>query len=153
VRTLVAPGTKNATRRDRTIICDAWAGRIFDPPFGFPTAPVFHLTDNELRTAFYEAQVAAGLIAEPPRSANGKKLWEQVRPHRIHDARHTYAITRLLGTDGEPKRTMKFIAHQLGHADETMLSRVYAKANVEARHDLALAEIAMDEKVTLEIAK
>jgi len=158
-RTLVAPGTKNAHRRDRTIICDAWAWTIFKGSLGmykhgFPGGRIFsEMTDNELRNAFYDAQVAAGIINEPPRSSNGKKLWAVVKPHRLHDARHTYAITRLLGTDGEPQRTMKFISHQLGHADETMLSRVYAKANVEARHDLALAEIAMDEKVTLEIAK
>jgi len=147
-RTIVAPGSKNAYRRGRTVICDAWAWAIFNEGRapGFPTMPLFTATDNEIRNAFYTAQVDAQFIAPPERSAaTRKRLWGDVAGlHHIHDARHTFAVVRLLGLDGEPKRTMKFVAANLGHADETMTMRIYSKAGVAQRHDLALEEIAAD---------
>jgi integrase len=108
--------------------------------------PVFTASDREIRDAFYTAQVDAQFIAAPKRSrTTSKRLWGDVAGlHHIHDARHTFAVVRLLGLDGEPKRTMKFGAANLGHADETMTMRIYSKAGVAQRHDLALEEIAAE---------
>jgi len=53
--------------------------------------------------------------------------------HTIHDSRHTYAVCRALGLDGEPARDAKTIAHQLGHATERMVLDIYAKQNIEER--------------------
>ncbi len=44
---------------------------------------------------------------------------------------------------------MKFVATQLGHTDETMLSRVYLKAGIEQRHELALEEMSADTERTI----
>jgi len=63
----------------------------------------------------------------------GKKLWKAVKPHTIHDARHSYCFNRILGLDGEPKQDLKFCAHQLGHGSEQMVMHIYAKANMEER--------------------
>lgn len=131
-KTLVAHGTKNESRAGRTVIVSAWAW-VFVPRFTLPNAPLFTITSDAIRDEFYAAQVAAGVIDVPPRSETGGKLWKQVRPHTIHDARHTYAITKALGLDGEPRQSVKYVAHQLGHADEQMVLRIYGKTNVEER--------------------
>ena len=47
--------------------------------------------------------------------------------HTLHDCRHTYAVVRLTGQDGEPRADLQTIADQLGHADLQMISRVYAR--------------------------
>lgn len=134
-RTIVAPGSKNEYREDRTIFVDRWAWPTVKEHARhvLPMAPLFTITEGELRQAFYEAQVAAGLIAQPEKSASYKWLWHAVKPHTIHDARHSYCINRTLGLDGEPRQDAKFCAHQLGHADEQMVLRIYAKANVRER--------------------
>jgi len=148
-RMVVAHGTKSEFRRDRTIYVDAWAWGILHggPMARFAEGKLFpELTENRLRTAFYEAQVKAGLVAEPPRSRNGKKLWKSVGVHTIHDARHTYALTRLLGADNEPKRSMKFVSMQLGHANEQMVQLVYARVSAKNRLAVMQAEIEQDDQ-------
>jgi integrase len=149
-RTITANGTKNDYRRGRTVICDAWAWAIFNEGRapGFPTMPIFTATDHEIRNAFYTAQVDAQFISAPKRSrTTSKRLWGDVAGlHHIHDARHSFAVVRLLGLDGEPKLTMKFVAANLGHSDETMTMRIYSKAGVAQRHDLTLEEIAADSR-------
>jgi integrase len=139
-RTIVAPGTKTSSRIDRTIIVDEWAWPIFRAHAASvgPAARLWSLDPAQkgdtLREAYYRVQAALGLIEEPSRSPRtGKPQWAAVKPHRLHDCRHSYAITRLLGLDGEPRQDIKYVAHQLGHADEQMVMKVYAKANVDQR--------------------
>ena len=140
-RTIVAHGSKNQHREDRTVFVDQWAWKLFKAwkPLGTPNAPVFALREEQIREEFYEAQVAAELIEEPATSENYKPLWHAVKPHTIHDARHTYVVCRLLGLDGEPKQDLKYCATQLGHADEQMVMKIYGKANIRER--LRLIEI------------
>lgn len=143
-RRVVAPGSKNEYRAERSIIVDAWAWAIFYPWFeaqpALPASKVLTIGEHRLREAFYTAQVRAGLVEKAPKSENYKPLWKRVHVHTLHDARHTYAINRLLGLDGEPRQSMKFVSHQLGHADEQMLIRIYNKTNAADR--LRLIELA-----------
>jgi integrase len=139
-RTICAPGTKNEHREDRTIFVDAWAWKIFyeHARLVTPRGCLWNYRASnggrELRDAFYTAQVAAGLIAEPERSETSRKiLWGPVKPHTIHDARHSYCVNRSLGLDGEEPQDASFCANQLGHADETMVLKIYKKANVKDR--------------------
>lgn len=136
-RTIVAHGSKNAAREDRTVFVDKWAWDIFKRFVGtallLPSAPVFSIGEAVLREEFYWAQVAADLIAKPATSTTYKLLWKQVKPHTIHDARHTYVVNRLLGLDGEAKQDLKYCATQLGHADEQMVMKIYGKANIRER--------------------
>lgn len=140
-RVVVAPGTKNEHREDRTIFVDAWAWPIVEnhARLVLPKARMWPeilpaRRGADVRRAFYEAQVECGLIDAPPvNPATGKKLWHAVNPHTIHDARHTYVVNRMLGLDGEPRQDIRFCAVQLGHADEQMVMRIYAKANIRQR--------------------
>ncbi len=70
-RVIVAPGSKNSARRDRTILMSEWAAAIFSSGLstGSPSAPVFSFTHSELRKAFYRAQVDLGMVSEPKRSS------------------------------------------------------------------------------------
>lgn len=45
-----------------------------------------------------------------------------IEDYRLHDARHTYAVRAIRG--GAP---FEFVARQLGHADTTMVVRVYGR--------------------------
>jgi integrase len=135
-RTVIAHGTKNVHREDRTIFVDKWAWEVFYEyaRYVIGTGPIFHRTAKQLRTAFYWAQVRAGLIAEPPViEATGKRQWSAVKPHTLHDCRHSYCIIRALGQDGEEPRDTLYLSAQLGHADEQMITRVYKKANLRQR--------------------
>jgi len=49
------------------------------------------------------------------------------------DGRTTFAMVRLLGPDGEPKRTIEFVAVNPGHSDESMTMRFYFRAGVAQR--------------------
>ena len=136
-RTVFVQGTKNDSRRDRTVFVDRWAWKVVQ---GYaknflPRAKLFPTIGDgkRLREAFYCAQLAAGLIDKPKVSPSGKKLWKAVSPHTLHDARHTYCYCRLLGLDGEPRESTKFCAHQLGHGSEQMVNQIYGKANLEER--------------------
>lgn len=129
-RIIVVPGTKNEARRDRMVFIDRWA---YDALYGARLVFDFAPDGGDLRDAFYEAQVAAGVIAAPERSASGKKLWSRVKPHTIHDARHSYCYNRILGLDGESRQTLKFCAHQLGHTTEQMVMTIYSKCNMDER--------------------
>lgn len=138
--TIVAPGSKNEHREDRTIFVDKWAWEIVEPYCHdfLPRATLwtYHPANGgkELRDAFYRAQVVVGYIESPPASeTTGKLLWGRSKPHTIHDARHSYCINRSLGLDGEEAQDAAFCANQLGHADETMVLKIYKKANVKER--------------------
>lgn len=140
-RVIVAPGSKNEHREERTIFVDAWAWPIVQEHARniAPRASLWQtLTPSrdgaEVRKAFYEAQVKCGLIEAPAvNKTTGKRLWKAVNPHTIHDARHTYVVIRMLGMDGEPRQDIRFCSVQLGHADEQMCMRIYAKANIRER--------------------
>lgn len=147
-RTITAPGTKNEHREDRRIFVDAWAWAIFEPHTrgksgAEPLWPgMTKRPDGRIvRRAFYAAQVACGLVAAPPVAASGVRLWGSVDVHKIHDARHTYCEVRMLGLDGEPRQDIRYCAAQLGHADEQMVMKIYAKKRLSDRlRTLALRE-------------
>lgn len=141
-RTVVAHGTKNGFREDRTIFVDAWAWAEFRQHRRrvAPTERVFGVTMGKVLRALYQAQVDAGLIDKPESSDSYKPLWKAVNPHTLHDCRHTFAVCRALGLDGEARQTARWIAYNLGHADEQMVLRIYAKARIEDR--LRLLELA-----------
>lgn len=134
-RTVVALGTKNEYRENRTIFVDKWAWELFyaHARQKLPKAALWSFSPSQLRTAFYRAQVAAGLLEKPPRSADGNPNWNAVRPHTLHDCRHSYTVNRALGLDGEPPRDTGYISAQLGHADEATVLRVYKKLNIAER--------------------
>lgn len=145
-RTVVAHGSKNDFREDRTIFVDAWAWktvRDYAATKG-PREKLFTTLGFDgklLRYAFYDAQLKCGLVNAPEKSkVTGLPLWGKADAHTIHDARHTYCINRLLGLDGEPRQSLKYCAMQLGHADEQMVMRIYSKANIEQR--LRMIELA-----------
>jgi integrase len=143
-RTVVAHGTKNEGRMDRTIFVDRWAWPVVVKRARsvLPYQPLWPgLDGNTLRDHFYRAQVAARLIAEPPLDRYGQPLWGRVKGHHtIHDSRHTYSLCRQLGLDGEPRQPMKFCAMQCGQADEQMQMKVYTKLNIAER--LRMIELA-----------
>ncbi len=135
-QTIVARGTKNESRRNRTIMVDDWAWQMQFPDYSPPKKglmfPGIDADGGNLREAFYEAQQALGLIEAPERAPKtGKRLWKAVGAHTLHDSRHTYAVCRSLGLDGEPEQNAKFCAHQLGHANELMVLRIYGKVNLD----------------------
>lgn len=137
---IVARGSKNEHREDRTIFVDAWAWPSVQEQTKnkLPMAALWSYNPKtegkDLREAFYWAQVKAGLIAEPEKSiGTGKYLWGRVKPHTLHDARHSYCVNRSLGLDGEEPQDASFCANQLGHVDETMVLKIYKKANVKDR--------------------
>lgn len=140
---------KNEFRSERTIFVDAWAWAIVKPYVdalpSLPRAPLWSWSPatkgKRLREIFYRAQVAAGVLEEPPRSARGNPRWDAVQPHTLHDARHSYCVNRSLGLDGEPARSAAFCAAQLGHSTEQMVHTIYKKAGIEERvRTLQLAE-------------
>lgn len=143
-RTVYADGTKT-DYRSRHVTVDAWAWKVFveHAPSTVTTALVFPWSEATkgaaLRETFYRAQVRAGLCEEPPKSAKGYSLWDAVDVHTIHDCRHTFAICRGLGLDGEPTQGNDYLASQLGHANETMVARVYKNLSPARRRQL-LAE-------------
>jgi integrase len=140
-RTVVAMGTKNAHRESRTIFVDQWAWAIFyeHARTKLPKAPLWTFSSWELRNAFYQAQVAAGLVEKPARTADGNLNWSAVKPHTLHDCRHSYYINRALGLDGEPARDTSYLSAQLGHADDTTGLRIYKKLNIAERLRLSQA--------------
>lgn len=85
---------------------------------------------------WYPAQRTLGWIKQdPPKSeVTGKLLWGDAKDaHGIHDGRHTYAIIRRYGLDGEPSAEPEDIAERLGHADTQMVTRVYTKMDQDRR--------------------
>lgn len=105
--TIHARGSKT-TWRNRVVKCEAWAiaevavlgGDAIGPVPLFP--PMKH---RDILAAFRAAQKAVGLSG-----------------HRLHDLRHTYAVNAL-------KKGYKptVVAHQLGHKDATMVTKVYGR--------------------------
>jgi integrase len=153
---VIIPGSKNQFREDRTVFVNRWAwAMIREHVQGIkPRQSLWSTLDidgrgEDVRDAFYAAQVAAGVIEQPPKSARtGLPLWGRAEPHRIHDARHTYCYVRLLGDDGEPRQSVTFCSKQLGHGDEQMVMKIYAKANIEQRLRLIELREARKEKKT-----
>lgn len=139
-RVVFADGTKT-DYRSRYVFVDEWAWSIFEEntPSVIGNAKVFSWTEeskgNTLRDNFYKAQVRAGVCDAAPKR-NGEDLWGQVPVHTIHDCRHTYAVCRGLGLDGEAARGNEYIASQLGHANEVMTTRVYKKLGSVRRQQL-----------------
>jgi len=144
--TVFADGSKT-DYRSRYVTVDAWAWTIFTKhaPKVAGAKRVFPWSEATkgaaLRESFYRAQVRAGLCEEPPKSEKGYSLWDQVEVHTLHDCRHTYAICRSLGLDGEASQTNEYLANQLGHANEVMVQRVYKSLSAARRRQL-LAEAA-----------
>jgi hypothetical protein len=132
---------KNTSREQRKVFVRKWA---WDRFIGYarsiaPTASLWVKIKpvnrgRDVRDVFYKAQMAAGLIDAPPvNKATGKRLWKSVNPHHIHDARHTYINITALGLDGERRLSPKEQSHNLGHADETMVIKIYGKLGLEQR--------------------
>lgn len=144
---MTGPNGKNTTRENRLVYVDAWAWPTIAAYRAnmLPGARLFTGTASwkrMLRHAFYTAQVDAGLIAAPkvsayndrPTSAVNRTLWGDVDgKHTLHDARHTWSITRILGLDGEPTKSYKYCSDNLGHVNEMMLITVYAKMDARTR--------------------
>jgi integrase len=133
-RTLFARGTKNGYR-SRYVIVDQWAwGYVeqhLDGKIGH--AKLFEIDFGRVLDAFYAAQIAVGLALpladglSPAEARKTKGVSIKGHFHSLHDCRHSYAVNRMVGDDGEPTRDLQFIADQLGHADLQMASRIYAK--------------------------
>jgi hypothetical protein len=161
--TIIVPGRDSSVskedrknvefRSERTIFVDKWAWDILKPYVDslklLPRAKLWSWSaktkGRKLRETFYRAQVESGYLEEPPRSAKGNPRWDEVQPHTLHDARHSYCINRSLGLDGETPRSAGFCAHQLGHGSEQMVHAVYKKAGVEERVATLQLAAAMEE--------
>lgn len=145
-RTILAPGTKNAARH-RYVTVDQWAWPYVEQQLRgkIGHAKVFEIDYWQLIDTFYDAQIAIGMVAPlregiTPRNAGKKGVSIRGMFHTLHDCRHTYAVIRMLGEDGERPRDLQFIAAHLGHKNLQMVSRIYAchrhriQATAEARH-------------------
>jgi len=106
-RTIHARGSKT-TWRNRVVRYEDWAHgfahRATDGKIG-STALFAGVRPEAALLAFKDAQKAVGLSE-----------------HRLHDLRHTYAVNAL-------RKGYKpaVVAHQLGHKDATMVTRVYGR--------------------------
>lgn len=124
---------------------DEWAWDIFvwSAPHAVGSGRVFPWSEatkgSALRESFYRVQVRAGLCEEPPKSPTGYSLWSTLEIHTLHDCRHTYAVCRGLGLDGEARQGNEYLANQLGHANEVMVQRVYKNLSAARRRQM-LAE-------------
>jgi integrase len=106
-QTIHARGSKTAWR-NRVVRYEDWAqGVLYRLTAGHVGAsPLFPpMRHRRILAAFHGAQKAVGLSG-----------------HRLHDLRHTYAVNAL-------KKGYKptVVAHQLGHKDATMVSKVYGR--------------------------
>lgn len=145
-QTIVAHGTKTEYR-ERTILVRDWAWKLFwahaETRIGARTALWSYnagTVGKDLRERFYWAQVCAGLIEEPPvNEATGKRLWGRVKPHTLHDCRHSLCVNAGLGLDGEEPWDTETLSHQLGHGDEQMVIGIYKKTNMKERQRRLLA--------------
>ena len=105
--TIHARGSKTPWR-NRVVRYEAWAAILIETHrMGLIGAAVLFpdLKHRQTLAAFRDAQKAVGLSG-----------------HRLHDLRHTYAVNAL-------KKGYKptVVAHQLGHKDATMVTRVYGR--------------------------
>ncbi len=87
------------------------------------------------------------------RSTDGKRLWDErhfsrvwerlrrraqkegVRPFKLHATRHTWATMA-----SAARKSVRWIADQLGHADPALTLRIYAHAMREEDNDLSFAD-------------
>jgi len=106
-RTVHARGSKT-TWRNRVVRCELWAIAELATAAGDSIGPVplfLGIGYKDALDTFKSAQQAVGLSG-----------------HRLHDLRHTYAVNAL--KKGYKAQT---VAHQLGHKDATMVTRVYGR--------------------------
>jgi integrase len=70
-----------------------------------------------------------------------KELGEEFADYRMHDARHTYAVRAI-----RAGASFEHVAEQLGHADTTMVVKVYGryKPSAEERHSWEEVAAAQD---------
>lgn len=114
-------GTKNASR-DRLARIDAWAHPyILAATAGkLPDALLWPLVNGQDRSE-RQLRQAAGQAYRSLKNAL-KALPDLPQGYTLHDARHSYAVRHVkLGT------SYKRIAHNLGHADELQVIKVYGK--------------------------
>lgn len=104
--TIHARGSKTAWR-NRVVRFEAWAAPLLAHiGTSIGAAPLFPpMKHRDVLATFKAAQKAVGLSG-----------------HRLHDLRHTYAVNAL-------KQGYKpaVVAHQLGHKDATMVTKVYGR--------------------------
>jgi integrase len=143
-RIVRARGMKNEHRR-RYVVVDQWAWPYLESHLAgkIGHAKVFDADFGRVLDDFYAAQLATGLVPSlpdglsPTMARKTKGVSIKGRFHTLHDCRHSYAINRMIGADGEPKRNLQEIAEQLGHKDLQMVSRVYARHKTRFQQEAA----------------
>ena len=106
-KTVRAKGTKTHSR-DRVAAIAKWAWPYVEARLStmLPNAPMFPNMDRWRALDALKATAAA----------------IDIEDYHLHDARHTYAVLAL--RNGAP---FEVVAHQLGHADTSMVVRVYGR--------------------------
>jgi integrase len=120
-RTVRARGTKTATR-DRLVRVDNWAWFhvALASADKMPDALLWPLVDGQDRSERHLRSAAAMAFRSLKNALKG--LPDLPQGYTLHDARHSYAVRHVkLGTP------YKRIAHNLGHADELQVIKVYGK--------------------------
>ncbi|HXU02139.1 MAG TPA: site-specific integrase [Polyangia bacterium] len=119
-KTIHARGSKT-TWRNRVVRYEEWADvyvRFLDKGIG--AVPLFPpMQHRDILAAFRDAQQAVGLSG-----------------HRLHDLRHTYAVNAL-----KQGYKPQVVAHQLGHKDATMVTKVYGRF-VPSESDYVVTNVA-----------
>jgi integrase len=134
-QTVYARGTKDAKKRgyrSRDCFVRSWAWPVVEEHTRekIGLTPLFTITDEQLRDAFYRAQADAGVCTYETDKA-GRRIYSG--HHTIHDCRHTFCYLVLTGEDGDDRKDLQFCADQLGHGDTVMVSRIYAKYRIKER--------------------
>jgi integrase len=113
---------------------------------------------RSLRTQRREEALAHGWGELPPwifcsrtgtalDAGNVSRRWDRVRraaerhgvrPLKLHCARHTWATLAL-----QSGKSLRWVAHQLGHSDPALTLRVYSHALPEEEHDLTFADFGL----------
>ena len=123
-KTVRAHGTKTHAR-DRTAYISEWA-------WSYVERHIATLTPG----AYLFPGVSRWRASDVHRAAC-KELGEGFEDYRLHDARHTYAVRAIKA--GAP---FEHVAEQLGHADTTMVVKVYGRYKPSAEERRAWAQIA-----------
>jgi site-specific recombinase XerD len=114
-------GTKNASR-DRLAKIDGWARLYVEQAISgkLPDSLLFPLVDGQDRSERQLRRAAAQAFRALKNALAA--LPDLPQGYTLHDARHSYAVRHVkLGT------SYKRIAHNLGHADELQVIKVYGK--------------------------
>jgi len=137
-QTVRARGTKTHTR-DRLVKVDAWAWpMVMEATQGkMQDALLWPLYDGQERSAIALAKASGMAYRALKRALRADALHDLPATYTVHDARHSYAVRHVkLGTP------YKRISHNLGHADELQVIKVYGK------HRLSDQEVASQEAQT-----